>query len=276
MAIFKQAQDISQSEKDAAILSQKLDQAENEFRSVAYEAASMTIALHDFENGDELHGWKEFKNIAGKKHAAQVHAGLGWAIAQKKISPFTILESLDPIMQFRVADGCGYYDGMFRQRAALSGREIAPGFSGKFIHGYDQGIGRALYYHCKGAAEKLPAMAGVFPDSRRADLWRGIGIACVYVGGCDEKMLGNIYSLSSPYGSQLAISAALVARARHDAGAATSFAGTACICWCGCPQDEAVAVTVKMEAEAGGNGNAYSNWMHAIAGEFAQASFHRA
>ncbi|MEO8085228.1 MAG: DUF1702 family protein [Bacteroidota bacterium] len=267
MRIFIETQSVS--ENDFYALALKLDETENEYRSVAYESASMTIALSELEKNDSLDRWHEFKNGIGRKHASQVHAGLGWAIAKKKMPLDGLLEKIDPLLQLKVIDGYGYYEGIFRQRFSIVGKNIPDEIAVPLLPGYDQGLGRALYYNSRGAIEKLPGMIASFPDSRHADLWRGIGMACVYVGGCDGEMLNDLYSMAGKYASQLSVSAALVSYARHDADAITPYVQTACIYWCGCQFKNVLDVTLKAASVMPGNDNAYKEWIQAIAGELA-------
>ncbi len=271
MKIFSDAQSVYEGETDFNALALKLDETDNEYRSVAYEAASMTIALSELEGEHPLNRWHEFKNGVGRKHSSQVHSGLGWAIAKRKMLPARLLEKIDPLLQLKVIDGYGYYEGIFRQRASILGKSIPAEIATSLLPGYDQGIGRALYYNCKGMIEKLPGMIDPFPISRHADLWRGVGMACIYVGGCDDKMFNDLYSMAGEYAHQLSVSAALVSSARFDAEAVTPYVHAACTYWCRCQFKNVVDVTFKTASVIPMNDNAYKEWIIAIAGELATA-----
>lgn len=266
MRIFIQGQSISENGTHLVLIEKHLNEIENEYRSVAYEAASMAIAISDFESGAGLKLWSEFNKKYGGKHASQLHAGLGWAIAQKGISLTDILVNVEPLMQCRVADGCGYYEGIFRQQSALKNKIIPDAYS-KYAEGYDQGIGRSVYYSAKGDIEKIPGIINEFPETRQADLWRGVAIACVYVGGCDEKMLNRIFVLSGKYYKQLQVGAALVSRARHDAESVTPYVQSACKIWCLSTFSEVVTITLRTESAVHELGDVYFKWTDAIAGE---------
>ena len=97
----------------------QLDNYEIEFRSIAYEAASMCVALNDFKTYDELRDWFVFLKEKGTLHATQIHVGLGWALAQNEIDTSVILPALDSMMRYRVLDGYGYYEGFFRRRKGV-------------------------------------------------------------------------------------------------------------------------------------------------------------
>jgi enediyne biosynthesis protein E3 len=254
MQIFRHANAVAGTISALQDLAMELDKTDNEFRSVAYEGASMTIVLRSLEKDGTLDGWKEFKNGIGKKHNAQVHAGLGWALAQKKIPPGQFVSSVEPFMLFRVADGYGYYDGIFRSRTSVVSKIIPSGISSGLAASYDQGIGRALYYRSKGDPQALVAEIRSFPADRQSSLWRGVGMACVFVGGCDDKILRELADAASTHRPQLGVGAALVATARADAGSVTPDTILACSNWCNCAVEEAVRATRHAEAVSSSTG----------------------
>jgi len=267
--VFLLGQKKAEACKNFSALATMLDECGLEFRSVAYEGASMALALGCIDNGDDLTPWYEFKNGIAFKHSSQVHAGLGWALAQRRISPSEILLSVSPLMKFRILDGWGYYDGIFRQRAAILSRILPEEITGMDQYGYDQGIGRAIYYQCKGEGRKIHELISSFPEARRGDLWRGTGIACVYVGGCDEKKLQELYTLSATYSSQLAVGAALVACARSDADAMTAYVEPACNAWCNASAADVIQLTLKTDALIMKDAGEGKEWIAAMAELFA-------
>ena len=271
MRIFSEAQTYCEKERVFINLALKLDETENEFRSVAYEAASMSIALDELEKDLSLSRWLEYKNGIGRKHASQVHAGLGWALAKRKISPAAILEKIDPLLQLKVIDGYGYYEGIFRHRSSVISKIIPAEIGAPLLPGFDQGIGRALYYNSKGMIDKIPAKISSFPETRQADLWRGVGMACIYVGGCDEKMFNDLFSLARKYAGQLTVSAALVSSARNDAESVTPYVHSACTYWCRCRFENVIDVTARTASILPQNDNAYKEWMLAIADQLSTA-----
>jgi len=151
------------------------------------------------------------------------------------------------LMQCRVMDGYGYYEGIFRKRKAIGEKMISEQFEDKFLHGYDMGLGRSIWYICKADCEKIAEMVASFPSSRQRDLWRGIGAACSYVGGFDEGLLNQLFVASSIHSTQLAIGASLVARSRTEAGSYTRYVDMACRVWCKCSSEDAYNITVKTE-----------------------------
>jgi hypothetical protein len=263
--IFQHAYAISTDQEDLDLLIDQLEKTENDYRSIAYEATSVAIAVKDFLNGNTLNYWHSFLKDHAAQHAVQIHTGLGWAIAQQRISISPIIETLDPLMQFRMLDGFGYYYGIFRRRQIAGGQPFSTDVESKFIRGYDQGVGRSLWYISKGDYASVPEKIAQFSSSRHTDLWRGIGIACTYVGGCDEFILKELLSLSFPYHAQLAVGAALVASSRNSAGTITKDVELACRVWCKQSIQEVLLITEKAETSlVAGPNNAYFIWLSEI------------
>jgi hypothetical protein len=251
--------------KDPDQLMKILAEDHSEFRSVVYEGASMELALQGFADGS-MQRWKLFLENT-KEHSAQIFIGLGWAIAQEKITELSFTNDLDQNMMFRSWDGSGYFDAVFRQRQTIKNQNRLEYIPEKNYHEYDQGMGRSLWYIVKGEALKLPEMIALFDESRHPDLWRGIGIACSYVGGFDETILKSLSSLAGKHHKQLGVGAAMVAKSRILANCFTDDIETACNYWCGKKAIEAMNVLVKVENE---NGNSFEKLLDFVLEAFTE------
>ncbi len=136
--------------------------------------------------------------------------------------PFlSAVEKIDKHFYYRIADGCGYYDGFFRNRHAVINQEF-PGYmpieTTKF---YYQGIGRSLWYSENGDIEKVRSKVESFAEDLHPHLWRGMGIAVAYVGGCIADELKLIFETANFHQEQLASGAALAAKSRIEANTIT-------------------------------------------------------
>src|SRR4029078_8905450 len=107
--VFLGIQECMQKDQKLEDLISFLDQEPPEFRSVAYESASMEIALQELTCGKELSNWKKFYQLSARAHTFHMYIGLGWAFAKTEIFPTPYLESLHPVMNWMVFDGMGYY-----------------------------------------------------------------------------------------------------------------------------------------------------------------------
>jgi len=185
-----------------------------EYRSVAYESASFEIALTDLKTNQQLDRWKEFRELCAKQHTFHIDIGLGWAFAKTGLDPRPYVPTFQPLIQLMVFDGVGYYYGLFKGRKTLKNKEIPATIEGDDLHGYDQGLGRRLWYMARGNVTELTTLVESFPACRHADLFRGIGIACGYVGGTEEDDLHYLCEISGDNYKQLQLGITLAAISR--------------------------------------------------------------
>lgn len=215
-----------------------LDSEPIEFRSVAYESASMEIGLNDLINGRRFSEWKKFYQHSNLIHSVHIGIGLGLAFAKAEITLTPSLELLDPRMQWMVFDGIGYYYGLFKGRRTVKYQKVPEFISGEQLKWFDQGLGRRLWYICKGQAEGLTLTIQSFPLPRQSDLWRGAGIACGYVGGSEKNSIEDLVAHSSTFKQHLCAGVALAAYYRSFSESVTDDVNLACQVVCGMPLDD--------------------------------------
>ena len=191
----------------------------SEYVSVAFEGCSMAIAITSLKNRDSLIDWHLFVSEKGQNYLAQIHVGLGWALAELQLPIRQYLIAIDPKWQLRVLDGFGYYCGLFRRRDAIRTMSFPLEIPEELYSGYNQGIGRFLYYLAQGNVERLARNIELFTDDRHADFWRGIGIAATFIGGSDESELIELNKLAGEHNQQLKIGVALAANSLKKADA---------------------------------------------------------
>lgn len=219
-----------------------LDAEPPEFRSVAYESASMEIGLQELSAGRELNNWMTFYQRSAKAHTFHMDIGLGWAFAKTEISPTPYFEFLNPVMRWMVFDGMGYYYGLFKGRKTVKNQLIPDGINEQELHGFDQGLGRRLWYIAKGDVSELVLLLQPFHLSRQADLWRGVGIACGYVGGCDQSNLERLLNASSEFNNQFSTGVVLAAISRNASNSITGDIELACEIICGKPLKDVLPI----------------------------------
>jgi hypothetical protein len=227
---------------DDATLIASLEQNDKTFISIAYEASAMERALLDFNANDfALLHWQAFLKHA-PEHSTQIHIGLGWAIAKRRIALEQVEAAIEPQQLPRVLDGTGYCEGTFKQRIAVKDMKTPDWLSDNLRRGYDQGLGRSLWYTAKAEPETLTNLITPFAEERKQDLWRGVGIALAYVGGCDEETLRQLKTLSGLFAADLAVGVTLATLSRKAAN--TINAETELTCQVICDADLASVFSV--------------------------------
>lgn len=232
-SVFLDTQLFYATHNNMVALTAYLENAEREFSSIGYESASMAIAIKSFEANNFPGDWLLFTNGPGLAHQAQVYVGLGWAIAKLNIPFLTAVKKISTRFYFRIADGCGYYDGSFRNRRTVINGELPVYLPAEALPMYDQGIGRSIWYSEKADINKIAVKIETFAAGRHADLWRGVGIAVAYVGGCTDEELKKLLQLAETNRFQLACGAALAAKSRMMANTMTNDTDRCTRLWLG-------------------------------------------
>ncbi len=192
-----------------------LDKEPIKFRSIAYESASWEIAMEDLKSSGELYRWTDFYYKTKHEHPYHVEIGLGWAFAKTGIYPPNFINTLNKEVRRMVYDGVGYYYALYRRRRTIVLNEIPEEISQDDLSGFTQGVGRRLWYEAKGDVNYLLKSLEIFSNHRLPDLWRGIGIACGYVGGNNQLILDRLLLKSADFKSDLKIGVQLAVLSRQ-------------------------------------------------------------
>ena len=259
--VFHQTLYIS-TENDDLSIAKHLESIDLEFRAVAFEGVAMALASKDLAEGN-LQRWRSFMRTSDQRYAPHLLVGLGWAIAKRKIQSLFFLDGLNPLMLYRVLDGCGYYDGMFKQNQVIHDKVRPEYIDENKIDAYYEGIGRSLWSICKGDSMKVNTLIQGFSPSHHADLWRGVGIACSFVGGCSETTLHELFSSASEHRLQLAVGAAIVAKSRIQTNSLTEDSELTCRVWCNLSAEQAKIVAEEPPYPII-PGDAYKQWLMKI------------
>ena len=90
---------------------------------------------------------------------------------------------------------------------------------------------------------ELVQLINPFHLSRQADLWRGVGIACGYVGGNDKSNLQQLLNASNEFKDQLRKGVGFAAISRSASASVTAEGiELACEVICGKPLKDVLAV----------------------------------
>lgn len=211
-------------------LVEKLNSYDPEFRSVAFESAFVSIVSSDFQKneGVEAEKWKPFFTDFKSLYEAQLVVGFGWALAVNQKNPADFLDRFDPLAAMWILDGYGYYHALLRSRTTVHNLQIPDAVNEALLFAFDQGLGRGLWYLCKGDLEKLRTMLEKFPEERRPDLWRGIGTASAFVAGIDAAKYMELKHLAGNDYKQLIAGVLFSIRSRVRSGSITEGIQIAC------------------------------------------------
>lgn len=193
MATFQKGRAISERELGLSELIAELNHIPPRYRSVAFEGASMGVAIQN-----SMETWKMYA-AKTEKHATQVHIGLGWAIAEQQSDLASSLSQIDSAWQQKVLDGYGYWHGLFRRRLTIRTQQIPAEITPEYQTGFDQGVGRSIWYLSKGNVSKLSTIINHFSGNRKPNLWQGVGVASTYVGGCSSELIAELKSAAGEF-----------------------------------------------------------------------------
>ena len=230
--IFLDVETLSENIPDTDELISFLNDLPPEFRSVAYESASMIIARRDLNRGIELNNWKKMYYQSANEHTFHIDIGLGWAYAKNETLPKPFPEILHPAMKRMVFDGIGYYNGLFKGRRTVKNQWVPEELDTEELEGFDQGLGRRLWYNVKGDVREVTALIQQFILSRHPALWSGVGIACGYVGGNMQSDLELLLVSSGKCRKQLQTGVMFAAISRIASGTVTTDVENACMVIC--------------------------------------------
>jgi hypothetical protein len=217
-----------------------------ELQGFRFEGAAFGLALLDF-----LTPWpwsrrrrlRPFLSGPAADHTYLAHVGAGWLLARAPARVGSLLRRLDPLLGWLALDGYGFHQGFFHWPAAVERQRVPGRLSGYARRGFDQGLGRSLWFVDGADVLRIPQTVAAFPAARQADLWSGVGLACAYAGGRDRAAIAALRRAAGAHAPALAQGAAFAAKARQRAGNPTADNALACDVLCGMGPDAAAAVT---------------------------------
>ena len=203
-----------------------------EYQGFAFEGAGMGLTLLDLLPLGRNNRLRTFVDGPGNNHYYMIHVGAGWALARLKRRVDKYLKRCDPVVGWLVVEGYGFHETYFDWPRVLEKQERPKHLQGYAGRVFDQGLGRCLWFVKGSDPDRIAHTIATFPDSRQADIWSGVGLACGYAGGVDADAIQRLATLADVYQTPMAQGAAFAAGARHRAGNPVAHTELACqILW---------------------------------------------
>ena len=256
----------------------QLEQLPERFRGFAYEGAAMGFAVRD---GLPLGGSRhvdEFLDGRARQHVYMVNVGIGWAMARLPRFRWSRVTGTDRLLRWLVLDGYGFHQAYFKTAKYVHEQYREPNFpwpadgprwyADRVI---DQGVGRAMWFVGGTDPDLVATMIDKFPESRRADLYSGAGLAATYAGGVDEFELLSFWDRAAGYRPQVAQASAFAATARVESGLVTEHTRLATKILCGMSPEDASRVCLETRPQVPAEDEkfpAYELWRQRIAERF--------
>lgn len=242
-------------------LAQRLDRIDSEFRGFGYEGAAMALDLLD-----QAKPWKRSRTaqfLAGpaEPHIYMTIVGIGWSMARMHFGLKRRIARLEPLLRWLAFDGWGFHEGYFHWAQYSGGKRWPAALRGYATRAFDQGLGRSLWFVGGAGADAIVDLITAFPDSRRADLWSGVGLACAYAGGANSLEMSRLRQAAELWWPHLAQGAVFAAKARLRAGNLTEHTDEACRLLAGLPAIEAAELADRELGQlVDGQEPAYEAW----------------
>jgi hypothetical protein len=250
------------------VLVRHLSGVDSEFRGYGFEGAAMGLDILD-----QLSPWRsqrvaELLRGAGQEHIYMVHVGIGWSMARWRWRMKWRLAKLDPLLRWLALDGFGFHEGYFHWPRYANGSSPSLHFSilrGYGCRAFDQGLGRSLWFVSGTDPEYIASAIIGFAETRRGDLWSGIGLACAYAGGAERNEFSTLRHACGTYWPHLAQGVVFAAGARQRAGNIVPHTEIACQSLCEMSAEQAAQLcdeTLRNVPKSAGP--AYEEWRRLI------------
>jgi enediyne biosynthesis protein E3 len=242
-------------------------------RGHALEGAGMAASLLDLVTLGRSRRLRALLAGPGRGHPHLVFAGAGRAYAKLRIRPTRLVTGMPsdrathPALRLLAWDGYGFHRAFFAADSVIGEQRQPRRLNPVQRALFDQGVGRALWFHECADAEGVALRIAEFAPARRADLWSGAGLAATYTGGADVADLGRLATLAGQHRAALAHGSALACAARMHAGLIPAHTAEAAHALTGALAEEAgdwVATALSHLGQRAASPEGYLLWRRAV------------
>lgn len=230
------------------LLISELDGYNRNLRGFAYEGAGMGLAMIDYTALGKRSRLQEFLEGPAAQYPELIHVGAGFSIALLHKNIHKTLSQMPPFYRWWAIDGFAFCRGIFEWKKCVI-HQVTYGLDGYFLRAFDRGLGRWFWFMHDADVMRIVDQLQNFPDSRHADLWSGIGLACTYAGGVNQKQIEFLKESAKSHVSYLALGSALAAKCRLTADHIVEHNDLACSILCNMSTEEVGQLTLHIAKE---------------------------
>jgi hypothetical protein len=259
-------------------LAASLDELGEQQRGHALEGAGMAATVLDVLTLRRGRRLQALLAGPGRGYPHLVFAGAGRAYASLGMRPSRLVRGMPtdrathPALRWLAWDGYGFHRGFFAADVTIGRQKIPRRLTGEQQSLFDQGLGRALWFHECADPDGVALRIAEFDPVRRGSLWSGVGLAATYTGGADVADLGRLAALAGQHNADLAHGAALACAARTHAGLIPAHTAAAAHALTGALAEEAsgwVASGLGRIGQSAAGPGGYQAWRQEICGLWA-------
>jgi len=217
------------------------DRFDDHHLGFAFEGAGMFYALGDLAlpwGGGRL---RRVTDSCCAAHDFIMTVGAGFAVARLPWGRRALddyLDGLDPMIAWCVPDGYGFHEGLFRRQDYILDRrppaQSLPPYARPL---FDSGLGRSLWWSEGAHPERIADRIDSFPESRQAEMWCGVGVACAYCCGVDDAVIHELSTAAGHHRAHLLCGAPFAACMRQRGGNPSAETERVCQHWLGTGSD---------------------------------------
>jgi enediyne biosynthesis protein E3 len=199
-----------------------IGQVKSELVGFFNEGVGMGLYTLDTFSIGKKSSFQNFIHGIGQKHQYMSYIGAGIASAIFKNSSFEkFMDEANSEGASLFLNGIGFYYGYFHPEKTLKKMFIPSKFFNKekyILEGYDNGIGRSVWFYNSGVPSKIAQTINGFPYERRGAVWAGVGLAATYAGGVPIEKIKELKTLSGEFVYRLGEGSVLATHTRRLAG----------------------------------------------------------
>ncbi|MDJ0697858.1 MAG: DUF1702 family protein [Mastigocoleus sp. MO_167.B18] len=227
------------------ILLSEIQSLDINLRGFAYEGASMGLAMIDYIGFGKQSRFQKFVD-RNPNYKVLIHVGAGFVISVFNQDIEKSLSSMEPMQRWWAMDGYGFHHGITKWKQSVHKQIVPKKVIGYARRAFDRGLGRSIWFLLCGDINRIVEQLQKFPESRRADMWSGIGVGSTYAGGVSKETLENVKAAAGSYRSYVSLGCTQAARDRYLGNNIVEHNDLACSVYCGMSTESVAKMTIEV------------------------------